>query len=397
MSILLLLSLLSLAFCRVEIENKEFPHEEDEYIITYHTNTTDDEATVHWALMESVGVVLKFKFSVVSHHGFSAKITDQKVLAALQEDPLVKAIQVNGYAYAIQTCDSNQAASPSWGLARVSHVGDVSRGLTGRYSYNKAGSGAGVSVYVLDTGVLTTHTDFGGRAVWGASFNGAQRDGNGHGTHCAGTIGGTVYGVAKEATIVAVKVLSDAGSGTWDQVISGVNWVTTNGRRGFAVASMSLGGTGSNTALTEAINALVSAGIPCVVAAGNSGADACNYTPAGITSVISVGATEIAGSDPTEFDNRASFSNYGRCTHVYAPGRNILSAWIDDNSDSHTISGTSMACPHVAGYVAGLLSVDSSLSPDDLKSAIQTNSQKNLIQNIGAQSPNNLLYNGCNV
>jgi len=394
MSIILLLSLLSLAFGRVEIVDAEFPHVEDEYIITYYTNTTHDIATQHWALMESLGVALKSKYSAGSHTGFAAKITDKKVLAALQEDPLVEFIQVNGYAYALQTCSASQPEAP-WGTARTSHLGDLSRGLTLRYAHSSSG-GNGVSVFIIDTGILTSHEDFGGRTSTGISFNGANRDGNGHGTHCAGTVAGKVNGIAKAATVVPVKVLGDGGSGTWDQVMDGVDWVTNNGVVGRAVASMSLGGTGQNPGLTASINALVAKGIPCVVAAGNSNDDACDYTPAGIPSVISVGATALGGAWPNQNDARSSFSNYGTCVHIFAPGTNIPSAWIPGNDDYNTISGTSMACPHVAGQVAVLLSENNyNLTPAAIKKMLQDRSQKDFILNVGTGSPNFLLYNGC--
>lgn len=165
---------------------------------------------------------------------------------------------------------------------------------------------------------------------------------------------------------------------------------------GGGVASMSLGGSGTNDALTEAINACVDAGTPVVVAAGNSYGDACSFTPANIPSTISVGATEMAGPEGAEYDSKSAFSNYGRCTHIYAPGRDILSSWIGSTTATNTISGTSMACPHVAGQVAVLLSVDPTLSPAAIKQRLQDTAQKGLIQNlVSPDSPNLLLYNGC--
>jgi len=387
-----------LAFGRLEIANLDLPHVPDSYIITYHTNTTHEEAASHWALMESSGITIVHKYAAGFHTGFSAEITDEKVLAALQEDPLVLAIEANGFAYAIQQpCETLQTPVTSWGLARLSHEGDVSRGLSLRYRFSEKHNGRGVEVFVIDTGIMTTHVDFGGRARWGIAYadGGRQDDGNGHGTHCAGTVGGTIHGVAKFATLVAVKVLSAAGSGTWADVIAGVDYVTNNGRPGYAVASMSLGGSGSNTGLTNAVNAAVSSGIPVVVAAGNSNANACGYTPSGIASAISVCASEIAGFEPDEFDNRASFSNFGTCTDIFAPGRDIISTWIGSNTATNMISGTSMACPHVAGYVAGLLSEDPTRRPDDVLALLQQQSQRDLITNPGTGTPNLLLHNLC--
>jgi len=398
MSIILLLSLLTLAFGRVEIANLDRPHVPDSYIITYHKNTTHEEAASHWGFMESFGITIKHRYAAGHHTGFSASITDQGVLSALQEDPLVFAIDANGFAYAYQQpCQTLQSAAPSWGLARLSHEGDVAGGIKPDYRHSNHHDGQGVEVYVIDTGIMTTHVDFQGRAKWGIAYadGGTQNDGNGHGTHCAGTVGGRAHGVAKGATLVAVKVLSASGGGTWEDVIAGVNYVATHGRPGFAVASMSLGGSGSNAGLTGAVNNLVDSGIPCVVAAGNSNANACSYTPSGILSTISVCSSEIAGFAPNEFDSRSSFSNFGTCTDIFAPGRDITSTWIGSNTATNMISGTSMACPHVAGYVAGLLSENPARRPNDILALLQSHGQKDLVSNPGTGSPNLLLHNQC--
>jgi len=254
-------------------------------------------------------------------------------------------------------------------------------------------------MFTLSIGINVNHVDFGGRAKWGVAYadGGTEVDGNGHGTHCAGTVGGTTYGVAKQANLIAVKVLGASGGGTWADVVAGVDYCGNQGPPGRAVGSMSLGGSGSNPALTSAINACVNKGIPVVVAAGNSNGNACSYTPSGIPSVISVGSCEIAGFEPDEFDSRSSFSNWGTCVHIFAPGRDITSAWIGSNTASSTISGTSMACPHVAGYVATLLSNDPTLSPQAIKDIIQSTAQQDLIANPGTGSPNLLLHNQCNL
>jgi len=401
MSILFVLSLITLAFGRLEVANRDLPYMPDEYIITYHENTTEDQATAHWGLMDSVGLTFIHKYNAGTHKGFAAKITSEKVVSALQEDPLVAAIEVNGLCSIQQhACDVVQSNTPSWGLARMSHLGDVSRGLVNNMQHSKSHDGNNVDVYIIDTGILIEHVDFVGRARWGLALadGGTRVDGNGHGTHCAGTVAGTTYGIAKNAHLVAVKVLGASGGGTWADVIAGVDFVSTDstnpGRR--RVASMSLGGGGSNAGLTSAINNCVNNGHPVVVAAGNSNANACSYTPSGIPSVISVGATEIAGFEPDEFDNRASFSNWGTCVHIFAPGRDITSSWIgSSNTASSTISGTSMACPHVAGYVATLLSHNRNLSPQAIRDLLQTSSQKDIIANPGTGSPNYLLYNQC--
>jgi len=268
-----------------------------------------------------------------------------------------------------------------------------------RVRYSESFSGQGIDIYIIDTGILTTHTDFEGRARWGKAFadGGSLTDGNGHGTHCAGTAAGTTFGVAKKANLVAVKVLGASGGGTWADVIAGVNYLTETGAAGKAVGSMSLGGGGSNPGLTTAIQNCIASGIPVVVAAGNSNSDACGFTPSGIEGVISVGATERAGVLPNpEFDNRASFSNYGaRCVHIMAPGRDITSAWIgSSNRETNTISGTSMACPHVAGLAAGFLSSEPIVSPAALLEQLQKSAQPGLISNLMG-SPDLLLSNQC--
>jgi subtilisin family serine protease len=398
MSILLVLSLLSLAFGLLDLENLDQPYVPDEYIITYHESTTDEEATAHWSLMDSVGIEFIHKYNAGGHKGFAAKITNEKVVAALREDPMVSNIQVNGIVHINQhSCDVVQQNCPSWGLARLSHLGDVSRGLINNMRHSASHDGAGVDIYIIDTGIMITHNDFGGRARWGVAYadGGTQDDRNGHGTHCAGTAAGSTYGIAKRANLVAVKVLSASGGGTWADVIAGVDYLANNGAPGRSLGSMSLGGGGSNAGLTSAVNNCVNKGIPVIVAAGNSNANACGYTPSGIPSVISVGATEIAGFEPDEFDNRASFSNWGTCVHIFAPGRDITSSWIGSNTASSTISGTSMACPHVAGYAATLLSNNPDLSPQALKDLLQTTAQKDIIANPGTGSPNMLLYNQC--
>jgi len=197
--------------------------------------------------------------------------------------------------------------------------------------------------------------------------------------------------------VVAVKVLSAGGSGTWADVIAGVDFVTKDGVTGKSLASMSLGGGGSNAGLTAAITSCIQAGIPVIVAAGNSNADACSFTPSGIDGVISVGATEKVGVSPSpERDNRASYSNWGKCVDIFAPGTDITSAWIGStNRETATISGTSMACPHVAGYAAALFSSETIISPEDLKKQLIASSQSGLISNVPAGTENRLLYNQC--
>jgi len=234
----------------------------------------------------------------------------------------------------------------TWGIDRIDQS---ALPLDGTYSYFGS-AGANVVAYVIDTGVFLTHSEFEGRAKFGfnAISNEGPDDGNGHGTHVAGTIGGITYGVAKKVTIVAVKVLSSGGSGTWAGVVAGVDWVTkdhqSRGANALSVGNMSLGG-GKTPTLDSAVTASVAAGVNHVVAAGNDGQNACNYSPANVPTAITVGAT-------TSSDGRAYFSNIGTCVDIFAPGMSITSAWIGSETAINTISGTSMASPHVAGAVA---------------------------------------------
>lgn len=239
---------------------------------------------------------------------------------------------------------SQQSPVPSWGLDRLD-----ANGTTLDDSYSWVSSGAGAVIYVIDTGVYSTHSDLSGRVLSGytavADGNGSE-DCNGHGTHVAGTAAGRVYGVAKSAAVVAVRVLDCAGSGYASSVVAGINWVVASHPGGPGIINMSLGG-GANAAIDQAVADASAAGITVVVAAGNSSADACSYSPARAPSAITVGAI-------TTTDARASYSNYGSCVDAWAPGTGITSAWIGGSGATNTISGTSMASPHVAGLAARL-------------------------------------------
>ena len=253
----------------------------------------------------------------------------------------------------VVSIETTQDSAP-WGIDRI----DQPTGLDSKYNY--ASTGAGVDAYVIDTGILGTHTEFTGRMKAGYSAIGNSRnttDCHGHGTHVAGTIGGATYGVAKAVSLIPVRVLDCRGSGTNSGVIAGINWAIKNHTTNKAVANMSLGG-GASTTLDAAINSLVKDGVTVVVAAGNDyGADACNFSPSRVPAAITVAAS-------ARNDSLASFSNIGRCVDIIAPGVDIASAWIGSNTATNTISGTSMATPHVAGAIArtlgGAVSVTSS-------------------------------------
>jgi subtilisin family serine protease len=307
--------------------------------------------------------------------GFAVQLTEKQA-AALASDPQV------AYVEADQIVEAFVTQSPAtWGLDRIDQR-DLP--LNNAYTYNQ--SGQGVHAYVIDTGIRASHQEFTGRMGNGyTAINDANgtNDCNGHGTHVAGTTGGTTYGVAKQVTLHAVRVLNCQGSGTNSGVIAGVDWVTANHVKP-AVANMSLGGSASS-ALDTAVSNSINAGVSYAVAAGNSNANACNYSPARVSSAVTVGAT-------TSSDARSSFSNYGSCLDTFAPGSSITSAWSTSNTATNTISGTSMASPHVAGALALYLQTNPTASPATATQALLSNTTPNKVTSAGSGSPNRLLY-----
>jgi subtilisin family serine protease len=306
--------------------------------------------------------------------GFAAQL-NQGQLNALQHNPNVEYIEQDARVQATAT-----QTGATWGLDRIDQ-----RALPLNGSFTYTPTGAGVNVYVVDTGILLNHTQFGGRAVSGydAVDGGSADDCNGHGTHVAGTVGGSTYGVAKAAKLYAVRVLDCSGGGTNSGVIAGMDWVTAN-RVSPAAANMSLGG-GASTAIDDAIQRMVNAGVTVVVAAGNENTNACNSSPARAASAITVGST-------ANNDARSSFSNYGTCLDIFAPGTNITSAWHTGTSATSTISGTSMASPHVAGVAALYLQGNPTASPATVTNAILTSATANKVTNAMTGSPNKLLF-----
>ncbi|XTZ15704.1 proprotein convertase P-domain-containing protein [Micromonospora echinospora] len=312
--------------------------------------------------------------------GFEVRLsaTAARRLAA---HPSVKYVQQNHRVSIAAT----QSPTPSWGLDRVDQ-----RNLPLNNSYTYLSNGSGVRAYVIDTGIRFSHGDFGTRAVSGfdAIDGGSADDCNGHGTHVAGTVGGTAYGVAKGVTLVGVRVLDCGGRGTYAQVIAGVDWVTGDHDAGEgAVANVSLGG-GFYQALNDAVTASIADGVSYAVAAGNEySANACNISPASTPNAITVGATEST-------DVRAGYSNIGPCLDIFAPGSAITSAWHTSDTATNTISGTSMASPHVAGAAALVLATNPSNTPQQVRDKLVNDATANVVANPGTGSPNKLLYTG---
>ncbi|MFF9867994.1 S8 family serine peptidase [Streptomyces sp. NPDC013953] len=312
--------------------------------------------------------------------GFSGTLSRARA-AALAADPRVAYVEQN------RTVRLN-ATQPdaTWGLDRIDQR---SLPLSTTYTYGTTASN--VNAYIIDTGIRTSHSEFGGRAVVGTDTVGGGQNGQdcqGHGTHVAGTVGGRTYGVAKAARLVAVRVLDCNGSGTTAGVIAGVDWVTANAVKP-AVANMSLGG-GASATLDSAVARSIASGVSYTVAAGNGNIlglpeKACNTSPARVPEAITVGATDNA-------DKRASFSNYGTCVDLFAPGVKITSAWRTGDTATNTISGTSMAAPHTAGVAALYLARHPAASPAQVRDALVGNATPGKVQNALTGSPNRLLY-----
>jgi len=307
--------------------------------------------------------------------GFTAQLTSSQ-LASVRRNPAVAFVEPDqvSTASATQTMDAN---GDPWGLDRIDQR---SRPLSRSYTYTRSGSG--VRAYIIDTGILTGHSDFGGRAqnVYDA-FGGNGQDCNGHGTHVAGTVGGATYGVAKSSLLRGVRVLNCSGSGSTSGIVAAVDWVRGNAIRP-AVANLSLGG-GYSSALNTAVSNLHNSGVFTAVAAGNESQNACNVSPAGAATVYTTAASD-------RNDYRASFSNYGSCVDGYAPGVAIKSAW--SNGGTNTISGTSMASPHVAGVGALHKSTYGDSSSSSIVSWINSNATTSVIRSNVSGTPNRLLY-----
>lgn len=346
---------------------------------------------------------LKHTYNIAGHLlGYSGTF-DEGVLEEIRRHPDVAYVEKDSKVFALE--DPAVEHSAPWGLARISHREALGFGTFNKYIHQASG-GEGVDVYVVDTGTNYEHVDFEGRASWGKTIprGDVDEDGNGHGTHCSGTIAGKKYGVSKKANVIAVKVLRSNGSGTMSDVVKGVEWAAVAHSKVAAkkdskfkgsVANMSLGG-GKSQALDQTVNAAVRVGLNFAVAAGNDNADACDYSPAAAVEAVTVGASTLA-------DERAYFSNYGKCVDIFAPGLNIQSTWIGSNYATKTISGTSMASPHIAGLLAYFLSLapdsDSEyaverLTPRELKKNLIAIASKDMLSSIPDDTVNLLAWNG---
>jgi subtilisin family serine protease len=337
-----------------------------QYIVVFNDDVEDPHGKAAAKAQKAKGM-LKHSYGAALK-GFAAELS-QEAVAELRADPDVAYIEQD------QTVSINATQTgATWGIDRIDQR---NRPLSGTYTYTRTGSG--VRVYIIDTGVRPSHSQFGGRAstVYGGD------DCNGHGTHVAGTVAGSTYGVAKGALIRGVRVLNCSGSGTWSAIIAGMDWVRANHVKP-AVANMSLGG-GFSSSVNTAANNLSNAGVFVAVAAGNSNANSCNFSPASAANVTSVMSS-------TSSDAKSSFSNYGSCAHVYAPGSSITSAWHTSTSATNTISGTSMASPHVAGVAALYKSTFGDASSSTIRTWIINNSTAGVISGNPSGTPNRLLY-----
>ncbi|KAL1925091.1 uncharacterized protein VTP21DRAFT_4745 [Calcarisporiella thermophila] len=377
-----------------------FKDKVDNYRITAHHNWIrsihDDDPLTKALADQGIASGIRHTYSFKNLKGYAGQFS-KDTLEKIRRSEDVEYVERDSMVYTNEL----QRNAP-WGLSRISHREKLNLTTFNKYLYNEKAAGDGVTVYVIDTGVNVNHVDFEGRARWGTTIpdGDEDEDRNGHGTHVAGTIAGKRYGVAKRANVVAVKVLRSNGSGTMSDVIAGVLWAQEshqiavaeaqrNGtRHRGSVANMSLGGGRSRT-LDRAVDAAVDSGVHFAVAAGNDNANCKDYSPAASENAITVGATNV-------MDERSWFSNYGECVDVFAPGQDITSTWIGSPVATNTISGTSMASPHVAGIVAYFLSQipeGETITPKQMKDHLTELATKNALKDVPKSTKNYLIYN----
>jgi subtilisin family serine protease len=352
----------------------------NQYIVVLDVDATGVADNRALAATEAVSLTTAFGGAireVYGHalNGFAAEMSAEEALK-LSEDPRVAFVEEDQIMEAVVT-----QTNPPWGLDRI---GQRDLPLNATYSYTTTGSG--VNVYIIDTGIRRTHTQFGGRAFIGFDAIGDGQNTNdchGHGTHVSGTVGGSTYGVAKAVRLFAVRVLGCSGSGSNSNVIAGVDWVKQN-HISPAVANMSLGG-GISTALDTAVRNSIASGVTYSIAAGNSNTNAANSSPARVTEAITVGSS-------TRTDARSWFSNFGSVVDIFAPGSGILSSYNTSNTATATLSGTSMAAPHVAGVAARILQSNPGASPATVRNQIVNTATLNRVSGIPAGTANRLLF-----
>ncbi|MFH8369562.1 S8 family peptidase [Streptomyces sp. NPDC018031] len=359
---------------------------EGSYIVTFKDSVarTDVPASAK-ALTKRHAGSLRYTYTAALR-GFAVKMTEERA-KQLAAEPSVARVEADGVAYAVDT----QPDPPSWGLDRVDQR---DRPVDNRYTYSTTASN--VTAYIVDSGIRTTHRDFGGRAVSGYDFidnDSNAADCHGHGTHVAGTVGGGSHGIAKGVKLVGVRVLNCQGNSgsTWAPVLAGIDWVTKNAVRP-AVANMSIGG-GRTQSVNDAVAASISSGVTWVVAAGNNNADSCQYSPSSTPAAITVGATDSADARSTGWSNGQG-SNYGSCLDIFAPGSGIVSTSNSGDTATQSMSGTSMAAPHTAGAAALLLSANPGWSPAQVRDKLVADATPDKISDARTGSPNRLLYTG---
>ncbi|WP_336026239.1 S8 family peptidase [Acinetobacter pittii] len=349
----------------------------NQYIVILNKDVGSSNEFAQGIAKQHGGKVLQTYDAVLK--GFAIYLPDVASTAfveAMKKNPKVVSVEND----TIMKIDATTQSNPDWGLDRIDQ-----RNLPLDLAYSYLQTGSGTTAYIVDTGILSTHQQFSGRVLSGytaISDGNGTSDCHGHGTHVAGTVGGSTYGVAKNVSLVPIRILGCDGSGASSNVIAGLDWILKNGKKP-AVVNMSLGGE-ANASLDSAVENLFNNGYVMVVAAGNSNTDACSSSPARVSKAITVAATDST-------DTRASYSNYGSCVDIFAPGSQINSSWIGSNTATKVLNGTSMATPHVVGVVAEMLQSTPTATPQTISTNLFNQASSNLVKNPSG-SPNRLLY-----